>query len=71
MQENIHTLPHGESLDIPRRRGILESKILKEMYEPKQYFLAGGWGAEAQTQKLYVGMYRYFLKHNIKPLPIP
>jgi len=43
---------HGESLEIPRGRGILKAKIFKGTYEPKLEF-PEGWGV--QTKKTLHG----------------
>ena len=57
-KKNIPT--SGRSLENPRGRGILETKILPEKYEAKLNFLGGGG-----VQKPSIGEYGYFLELHI------
>jgi len=49
--------PHGRSLEIPRRKGVLKAKILQAKYEAKLESLDRG----CITEKPSVGEKRYFL----------
>ena len=55
--------PQGRSLEIPRGRGVLKTKILEVKYEDKLEF-PGGRGV--QNKKLSMGQYGQFLElHNV------
>ena len=57
--------PHGRSLEIPRRRGVLRAKFLEAMYEYKPEF-PGERGGGCKTKNLPSrGEYGYFLKLHI------
>ena len=52
--ENIHT-PNTESVEIPRRRGLLKAKSFEGKYEPKLEFPVG-WGVQNQKKKTSMGV---------------
>ena len=48
--------PQGRSSEIPRRRGLLNAKILEAKYEAKLEFPEGRGGGGSANQKPYVIM---------------
>ena len=39
--QKVSIFPHGQSLEIPKGRGVLKAKILEEKYEAKLEFPGG------------------------------
>lgn len=68
--ENIHD---GGSLEFPKGRGILKTKIFKVQYEPKLEFPVGSRGLNQKTlcggvqifSGTYVSIYFIFLKDSV------